>query len=384
MVFTISSKPEVLFGPGTSKQLGEKLKTLGCRKVLCVYDQGVEKAGIVKPVLEQLSKEKIEVVPFGDVLSDPPDTLINECAEFARAESVDGVVGIGGGSTLDTAKAVNVLLGNVGEIQQYFGPDIPHNPSKPLVLIPTTAGTASEITYVSVITNTKTNTKDGLAGPATIAKLAIVDPSLTINLPASITAFTGMDAFAHAMEAYTSKLNNPMSDTLSEKSMRLVADFLPGAVKDGNDMEARTRMSFACMIAGMSFNDAGPHFGHAFGQTLGSLFKVPHGIGCAIAQTAVIDVVVDVMPEKVLRIGELLGLKLDKKIMSTELAEVVSARISDFSRKIGIPTLKELGVGESDLENLAKGTMADGLFNLVPKQLEFEDVLKAIYRIYSD
>jgi alcohol dehydrogenase len=310
MPFSISSKAEVLFGEGVSQQIGERLVGLGCKNILCVYDKGVKGAGIIDPIVAEIKKKGIAVVQFDGVLPDPPDTMINACGELAKKAAVDGVLGIGGGSSLDTAKAVNILLANPGTIDQYIGPGTPHKPSKPLVLVPTTSGTGSEVTYVSVITLTKAGIKTGVAGPATKASLAVVDPLLTQAMPPHITASTGMDAFAHALEAYTSKINNVMSDTLSEKALALIIEYLPKAVQDGSDIEARTQMCFASLIAGMSFNDAVPHLGHAFGHTLGAIHHVAHGIGCAIAQPAVIEMVAEIMPDKVRRLGSLFGLEL--------------------------------------------------------------------------
>jgi alcohol dehydrogenase class IV len=385
MLFTISSKSEVLFGEHAADQVGEKTKAIGCSKVLCVYDKGVKDAGIVGPVIGHLEKAGLNVVHYGSVLSDPPDTMVNECGEFARIEKVDGIVGVGGGSTLDTAKAVNVMLGNPGLIQNYyFMPGAPgHKPGKPLVLVPTTAGTASEITSVAVITNTATNTKGGVKGAATVASIAIVDPLLTLGLPPAITAATGMDTFAHALEAYTSGVRNIMSDVLAEKSIELVARYLPKAVKNGSDLEARTNMSFACLIAGMSFADATPHFGHAFGHTLGSTHHVPHGIGCAIAQPGVIEMVAALMPEKVRRVGELMGLELAENLSPTELGARVSERIVAFAKGIGIPSLKQLNIKESDLEPLAEGLMRDVCFIFLPLKLEKPDVLRIVRKAYA-
>ena len=385
MPFTISSKAEVLFGEHAADQVGEKTKALGCSKVICVYDRGVDDAGIVDPVIEALDKAGLKVVRFGGVLPDPPDTMVNECAGLARAEQVDGVVGVGGGSTLDTAKAVNVLLGNPGVIQDYpFRPGGPgHKPGKPLVLVPTTAGTASEVTAVAVITNTTSHTKGGVRGAATKASLAIVDPLLTLGLPPAITAATGMDTFAHALEAYTSAVRNIMSDVLAEKSIELVAKYLPRAVKNGSDIEARTNMSFACMIAGMAFTDATPHFGHAFGHTLGSAHHVPHGIGCAIAQPGVVEMVAGLMPEKVRRVGELMGLKLAKNLSLAGLGTRVAERIVAFAREIGVPNLKQLNIKESDLEPLAEGLMRDVCFIFLPVKLEKPDVLKMVRKAYA-
>jgi alcohol dehydrogenase class IV len=383
MAFRISAKSEVLFGQETSHQIGKRLAGFGCERIICIYDKGVKNAGLVDPIVEEISKKDIAVVHFDSVLADPPDTMINECGELARYEEVDGVLGIGGGSSLDTAKAVNVLLANPGTIDLYYGLGAKQKPSRPLVLVPTTAGTGSEITSMSVVTDTKKVCKMGVGGAATVASLAVVDPLLTRGLPPDITASTGMDAFSHALEAYTSKSNNMMSDMLAEKALPLIIEYLPKAVENGTDMQARTQMSFACLIAGMAFNDAIVHLGHAFGHTLGTHFHIPHGIGCAIAQPAVVNLVADIMPEKVRRVGEFFGLKPTSDMTPAASGEAVGRAINEFLRQIGIPSLKELDIQESDLEKLAQGTVADGCFYFVPKPMEYDDVLQALKRTYD-
>jgi alcohol dehydrogenase class IV len=385
MIFTISPKSEVVFGEHAADQVGEKTKALGCSKVICIYDQGVKDAGIVDPVIKNLEAAGLKVVQYGKVLPDPPDTMVDECGELARKEKVDGVVGLGGGSTLDTAKAVNLLLGNPGKISDYFGgPNAPEaKPGKPLVLVPTTAGTGSEVTYVSVISDTATHTKGGVKGAPTIATAAIIDPLLTLGMPPKITAATGMDTFAHALEAYTSVGSNIMSDVLSEKAMELVIQYLPKAVKNGSDIEARTQMSFACLIAGMSFNDAMVHFGHAFGHSLGAAHHVAHGIGCAIAQPGVIEIAAKATPKKVRRLGEMLGLKLAESLSPAEVGAQVGEKMASFTREIGIPTLKDLAIKESDLENIAQGLMGDICFMFLPVKLEKADVLDIVKKAYN-
>lgn len=383
MSFRISPKSEVLFGSHMSCQTGKRTVAFGCSKVLCMYDKGVNDAGIVSPIVENMEKAGLKVVHYGSVLPDPPDTMVNECGEFARKEKVEGIVAIGGGSTLDSAKAVNLMLTNPGPIQQYFGPGTPHLPGKPLILIPTTSGTASEITHVAVITNTATKAKDGVLGPATIASLAIVDPLLTLGLPPHITAATGMDTFAHALEAYTTMAPNKMSDMLAEQAIGLVYQNLPKAVKNGSDVEARTNMSFACLIAGMSFNDAMPHFGHAFGHSLGAIHHVPHGIACAIAMPGVIEIVAGLMPEKVRRVGELMGLTLARELGPAELTAAVGERIVAFNRELGIPTLRELNVKDADLFPLARKTTGDGCFFFMPKRLSTQEVLAIVQKAHA-
>ena len=383
MAFTISSKSEVLFGEGVSLQIGEKFAGFGCKRVFCVYDKGVKAAGVVDSIVAEIENKGIGVVHFDGVLPDPPDTLVNECGELARKEGVDGVLGIGGGSSMDTAKAVNLLLGNPGVISQYFGQGTPHNPGKPLILVPTSSGTASEITALSIISDTSNKIKTGIAGPATSATLAVVDPLLTRGLPASITASTGMDAFAHALEAYTSVINNLMSDALAEKALALIITYLPRAVKDGTDMEARTQMSFACLIAGMSFNDAIPHFGHAFGHALGCCYHIPHGVGCALGQPTVVELAADVMPEKIRKLGGFFGLALDENLSADDLGRQVSDAVLAFSRQIGIPTLKDLDIKDLDFEELAQSLMTDICFSFLPKPMDKKAVLDKIERIYA-
>ncbi len=386
MIFRIGPKSEVLFGEGASEQIGEKTRLLGCTRVLCVYDQGIKEAGIVGPVIESLRKAGLEVIQFGGVLPDPPDTMVNQCGELARNGRVDGIVGVGGGSTLDTAKAVNVLLGNPGPIENYYiQPGSPaHKPGRPLVLAPTTAGTASEVTHVAVLTRTATGAKQGVLGPATIASLAIVDPLLTLRLPPAITAATGMDTFAHALEAYTAAGRNMMSDVLSERAIELTVRYLPKAVKNGSDIEARTNMCFACLIAGMAFTDAKTHFGHAFGHALGAQHHIPHGTGCAIAQPGVVSVVAEHLPEKVRRVGELMGITLESELSPAELGRKVSERIISFNKEIGIPTLKGLHIAESDFVPLAEGLMRDICFSFMPVKLAREDVVKVIEGLWKD
>ena len=385
MIFPFSSKADLLFGVGASEQLGAKVKELGCTKVICIYDKGIQEAGLIDPLIENMKAAGLDVIQYDGVQADPPDTMVNECAAIARNEKVDGVVGIGGGSSLDTAKAVNVLLSNPGEIQDYLGgPATPHQPSKPLVLLPTTSGTGSEVTYIAVVTNTTRHSKDGLMGPASTATLAITDPALAKGMPPLITASTGMDTMAHAIEAYTSMQASIMSDFLAEKAIELTAKYLPVAVENGDDMEARTQMSFASILAGEAFNNAMIHIGHAFGAGLGAAHHVPHGIGCAIGLSAVIDLVAELMPEKVRRIGELLGMKLASNLTPKEVGDKVSRKIRDFNKELGIPSLSDLGIKESDLEGITKKTMDDIGFMFLARKVEYDEAYAIVKNLYAD
>jgi alcohol dehydrogenase len=384
MAFNINHMTPVLFGEGTSLQTGERLKALGCKKVLAVYDKGVKQAGITEKIIESIKEQGIEVAVFDGVKADPPDTMIDEGAEVGRKAGVDGVVGIGGGSTMDTAKTINLLLNNPGKVQDYMGTGKELKPGKNLILLPTTSGTGSEVTMFAVITDTADeNKKKGLAGPLVRANLAIVDPVLTAGMPPSITADTGMDAYAHAVEAIMGNNRNPMSDLLGEQAISLVMRYLPKAVKNGKDMEARTQMSYAAMLAGYSFNDSLTHMGHSLGHTLGSIFHIPHGNACGVAMPEIIEYLAEDVPGPIRLIGNAMGLKIKADASPKEAAAQVAEALVAFNKKIGQKTLKELGVKESDLKKVAQAAFDQGMWRLSPRETSAEDMLSILQKAYN-
>ena len=383
MIVSFNRSIPVLFGPGASLRTGLKVKQLGVQKVLCVYDKGIKDAGIADKVIDNLKAAGLQVVIFDGVHEDPSDTIINEAAELAIAEKIDGIVGVGGGSTMDTAKAVNVLMNNPPPISLYYEPGKAVNPGKVLVLIPTTAGTGSEVTSVSVVSDTATHSKKGVMGPAANATLAIVDPELLLGLPSKITAATGMDAFSHAVEALTSEGMNPMSDVLAEKAVALIIENLVKSVKDGSDLAARTNMMFAQLIAGIAFNDALPHWGHAIAHTLGSQYHIPHGIGCALALPAAVEYVADAVPEKIRQAGLAMGLSLSEDLSPAEIGSAVGEAIRNLNREVGIPSLKEFKVDEASLEQLPGAVLADDCAMFGPKRASAGQVLSMLKKTYD-
>ena len=374
----------ILFGPGAALRTGLKVKQLGVHKVFCVYDRGIKDAGIAGLVVDNLKAAGLQVVSYDGVKEDPPDTMINEAAEIAAREKVDAVVGVGGGSTMDTAKGVNVLLTNPAPISQYYaGSGKAHQPGKILVLIPTTAGTGSEATNISVVSDTQSQSKKGVLGPATLAALAIVDPELLLGLPPKITAATGMDAFAHAVEALTSEGMNPMSDVLAEKAVALITRNLPISVQDGSNLEARTNMMFASLIAGIAFNDTMPHWGHAIAHALGAKFHIPHGIGCAVALPVAVEYVADAVPEKIRQAGLAMGLSLREGMHPAELGSTVAQAIHDLNRRVGIPSLKEYNIDEAALEQLAGNVLADDCAMFGPKRASAKQAQSMLKKAFA-
>jgi alcohol dehydrogenase len=383
MTYGINHLTPVIFGENSSSETGAKLKQLGCKKVLCVFDKGVKGAGIVDKIIDSIQAQGIKCISFGGVVADPPDYVIEEGAEIGRKEHVDGVVGIGGGSSMDAAKMINLLLGNPSPINQYMGPGASPKPGKVLVLLPTTSGTGSEVTPIAVLTDSKQHKKGGVVGPVCRATMAIIDPVLTAGMPASVTADTGMDAFSHAAEAITSGSANPMSDLLASKAVALVTEYLPRAVKNGADMEARTNLSFAAMTAGFAFPDALTHYGHAIGHTFGALFHVPHGNACAIAIPEVMEFVADVVPEKVKLVGVSMGLSFKGTQSPTEIGAKVAAAIRKLNKEIGVKTLKNYKIPEPAMADVAKMALSDDCAGFGPKSATYDEILKMCRSAYT-
>jgi alcohol dehydrogenase len=385
MAFSINHMSPVFFGTDASLQTGQRLKMFGCKKVLFVYDRGVKQAGIPDKIIAGVKEQGIEVAVYDGVQADPPDTTIDEGAEIGRKEKVDGVVGVGGGSTMDTAKAVNLLLTNPSPINQYMtfgGPVL--KPGKPLILIPTTAGTGSEVTMFAVLTDTTDkNKKKGVVGPLVRATLAIVDPLLTVGMPPSITADTGMDAFAHAAEAITSGQANPMSDLLGEKAISLVTTYLPRAMKDGNDIEARTQMSYAATLGGYAFNDSLTHLGHSIGHTLGAMYHIHHGNACGVALPEILEFLAETVPGAVRRIGLAMGLKINKRVSPTDTGKIVGDALRTFNMEIGQKTLKQMNIQKSALLKVADEAFAGGMWRFSPRQTSRDDILKILQKAYA-
>lgn len=335
----------VLFGKGTISQAGIKVKELGMNKVMIVTDKNIEQLGYAEKAAESIRKEGIEVMVWNGAEQDCPDHTVIAGASICREKGIDGIVGIGGGSALDTAKAIAAVVPNgdsvLDDIVLYItGQKQYENHPLKLLLIPTTSGTGSESTFVSVVTSSKYDSKIGLPCPP---DYAIVDPELTVTCSEFITAYTGMDAFSHANESLTEKKNSPHSDLLAYEAIRLISKWLPVAVKDLNNMEARENLAFASNLAGIAFNESGVHIGHSLAHELGHKYHIPHGVNCALLTPAVIEFAAKTYPEKTKKIGEAMGLAFE-----SEDGEYIGKKVADAVRnlckEIGIPSYKELGL----------------------------------------
>jgi len=343
-----NSPNPIVFGRGSAKAVGEKLREFGCTKVLLVYDKGV--ASIADTVAGYIESAGIGVVRFADVQADPPDWSVEDAGALGASENVDGVVGVGGGSSIDTAKGAKLLIANPPPLKQYYGREgVVMKPSVPLIVIPTTAGTGSEATPGGVITDTERGIKTNIAGVGCAVSLGIADPELTVGMPPLITASTGMDALSHCLESFTSARANDFSKVVGLEGMRLAANYMGRAVEDGTDIEAREKMMFAAVLGGMAMSGALCHLSHDIGRSLGAKFHVPHGNGCAVCMPQVMEMIADVRTDELRQIAECFGVELtpdaDAKAVGLAVKEAVQALI----KRVKLPTLRELGLSLDDL-----------------------------------
>ena len=356
---------------------------MGCKKVLVIYDKGLKDVGIADTIVENLQNSGIATIVFDKVLPDPPDTVIEEAAEIARAEEVDGIVAVGGGSSMDTAKGINVLINNPPPIMQYFGVQKNLNKGLPMVFIPTTSGTGSEVTNMCVVSCTSRGNKDSIVSPVCVGTLAIIDPELTLGLPPKMTAATGVDALAHAVESMTGGNSNPLSDALARETIRAIVKWLPVAYKDGSNLEAREQMILASMYAGMAFTNGLVHMGHSIGHTLGAHFHIPHGLACAAALPEVIEYSSRTEWKKVAMICECFGVQVEENATPEEIGTMAKNHLRSFLKSVGIPNMKELGLQLEDIMKVAPLVTADTGFALVPYRISAAKVTQLLKSAYD-
>ena len=373
----------VLFGLDASKELGKKVKEMGGTRAALIYDRGVEKTGMIRHFIRDLENHDVSVLKFNGVLPDAPKTMINEAGKLASDFKCDVVIGIGGGSSLDTAKAVTILAENSLSIEQYY-------PQKqkmfkqnlPLILVPTASGTGSEVTAMAVIHDEDTDAKEFVLRPG---NLAIVDPNLTLSLPDFVTAATGLDAMSHAVEALTTNCGNPKADLLAFYAIRLITENLLVAYKNGQDVIARTNLSLASNFAGMAFGDASVHFGHAAAHEMGIKFHMPHGEACALSLPEVIRFSADMIPEKTKKIAEAMGIEVTESMSGVDAAELAAAKIRSLMRAVGIKSLRERGISREEVEACAKGAVEKNWFVICAlKTIDVHVMEKELLEMYDN
>lgn len=367
------------FGNGSIKMLADHVKALGGNKVLIVGDPGVVQAGVVDRLTAPLKAADIPYAIFSEIEADPDISSVEKGTEIAKAEGCDLVVGVGGGSSLDTAKAIGIMLTNPGHIRDYVGINKVLVQGAPVIAVPTTAGTGSEMTIWSVLSDKKEKIKLSVGSTYNCPTLALCDPELTVTLPPHITAATGMDALTHALESYVNKATQPISEGLSIQSMKMIARSLRLAVVQGENVQARHDMLLASLIAAMAFNSTRLGLAHALALPLGAHFKIPHGTVNAILLPEVMQFNIIGNVSKYAEIATIFGEKVEHLTMR-EAAERSVYAIRQLKNDVGITqTLSDYGVKEEHLDFIVEEAMLSGNVPVNPRKPSLED-LKNICR----
>lgn len=369
-----------LMGIGCHKDLGARIKSLGCKTPLLVTDEGMTKVGLTAQIAGLIKKDTgIDAVVYDKTVPNPTDSNVEEGLEVYRKNKCDMIITLGGGSAHDCGKGIGIVATNGGRIHDYEGVDKSTKPMPPFIAVNTTAGTASEMTRFCIITDTSRHIKMAIVDWRTTPSIAINDPCLMSGMPPFLTACTGMDALTHAVEAYVSIDATPVTDACALKAIQLVSEYLRPAVANGTDMEARDRMAYAEYLAGMAFNNASLGYVHAMAHQLGGFYNLAHGMCNAILLPHVCRFNLVSSVEKfgdiAISLGENIG-----GLSARAAAEKAIEAIEVLSKDVGIPSgLAGLNVKEKDFEVMAKNAMKDACGLTNPRTPGLQDVI-AIYK----
>jgi len=370
----------IVFGAGASKNLAQELTDMGKKKPLIVTDKGLINAGVVGKVLKGLTEAGMNYDIFDEIEPNPRDLTVQRGYELAKALNNDSLVAIGGGSSMDTAKGIGVLLTHGGSISDYEGLGKVTKPICDLIAIPTTVGTGSEVTFWSVITDTKRHFKMSVGSPLIAPKVALVDPDLVETLPPAIVASTGMDALTHAVEGYTCTLAEPITDACGIYAIRLLSENLRKAVWD-NDKEAKGNLLMGSLIAGICFGNSDIAGVHCMGEALGGLYDTPHGVAMAILLPYVMDYNYVSDYKKFSEMAKAMGENTDN-LPEQQAAYAAITAVEKLNRDLKIPTLKEIGVKFDDLPELAKRSAVNVSVDSNPRVATEKDFLDIFLKAY--
>ena len=379
--FFYSAVSDVLVGAGTSTQLGDLAESMGIQRALVVTDPGIIKFGLLDGAVANLKANNIELSIYSDVIADPPESVVMDAVSSAQAFGCDGVIGFGGGSSMDVAKLLAVLIKGEQQLSEIYGVDQISGGRLPLIQVPTTAGTGSEATMVSIITTGET-TKAGVVSRTLLADKVILDAKLTLGLPPTVTAATGIDAMVHAIEAYTSvRLKNPLSDMLAREALRLMASNISTAVKQGDNLQAREAMLLGAMLAGQAFANAPVAAVHALAYPLGGNYHIPHGLSNSLVLPHVLRFNAPAAAELYAELAPIIlpGTTLPSDPL--KVSELLAEHFLQLAADLGLQTkLSEMNIAESDLPKLAEEAMLQQrLLINNPRELSLDDAL-SIYQ----
>ncbi|MGB4367480.1 MAG: iron-containing alcohol dehydrogenase [Acetomicrobium sp.] len=380
--FSFELPTRIEYGVGVASKLGEEVRLLKAQKVSLITDPGIIKAGLLDKITSILKEEKLLYNVFDGVDPNPKDRNVERGAQVVRSFEADAMVAVGGGSVIDCAKAIGVLVSHDGKrIKDFEGKTAVKKPILPFIAVPTTAGTGSEVTFSAVITDRENNYKMTVRSPFMAAKVALLDPKLTVTVPPHITASTGMDALTHAIEAYTVKVSEPISDALALYAIELITNNLVNAVKNGENINARACMLVGSLLAGMAFSHSDVGSVHCMAEALGGVYDAPHGVCNAVLLPYVMEYNAEFCLERYARIAQAMGEIFDTM---EEGAMKAVERVKKLSVDVGLPSFKSLRVKEEDLEKLADMAAKNISTKSNPREMTKDDYLTLFKRALAD
>lgn len=373
------------FGPGVVKKVGERAQMLEMKKILIVTDKFLNELedGPVKQVEDSLQKVNVDYVIYDGVEPNPKIANVEEGKQIYLDNACDSIISVGGGSPHDCAKGIGIVLTNGDDLTALAGIETLENPLPPLMAVNTTAGTASEITRHAVLTNEKTKLKFVVVSWRNVPLVSFNDPMVMLEIPPALTAATGMDALTHCVESYVSTNRNPITDAQAAQGIKLISKYLRRAVANGHDVEARTNMAYASVLAGMAFNNADLGYVHAMAHQLGGEYDAPHGVCCAVLMPTVEKWNIISNPERFAEIAELLGENTDGLTIMEAAEKSIDAMVG-ISKDVGIPTnIKDLGAKPEDFEKMAENALQDGNAFSNPRKGKKEEIVQLFQQAYE-
>ena len=382
MHFDFVLPTKIIFGAGSAQKTGEQLTAMGLCRPLVVTDPGVRKAGVADTVCASLEAEGIAYELFDGVEANPKDVNAEAGAKVYRAFGADCLVAIGGGSPIDCSKAIGVLIAhNADKIKPYEGKTAATKPNPPLICVPTTAGTGSEVTFSAVITDTANHYKMTVKSPYTAPTLAICDPLLTLSVPPLTTAATGVDALTHAIEGFTAASAEPIGDAVALYSIELIWENLPAAVRDGKNFNARSAMLMGSLLGAMSFSHSDVASVHCIAEALGSMYDLPHGMCNAIFLPYVMEYNMPFCMSRYARVARAMGAVFERE---EEGAMEAVRRVKALTKEVGLPSFASLHVSEDAFDALAEMSVNNGSNASNPRPMEKEDYLNILRTAFAD
>lgn len=371
-------------GTGSISKIGEEAQKLKATKVMIITDKVIHQTGLLSKVIAPLEEAGLVTDILDDVVPEPPFENLEQMITQIEGKDYDLLVGVGGGSALDITKVLSIMLTNQENVRDFVGIEKVQNAGVPTILVPTTSGTGSEVTYNAIFTDLRDQVKKGIVSSYLIPKVAIIDPELTLTVPPSVTAATGMDALVHAVESYTAIRAGELTDGIALHAIKLISRSLRKAVYNGKDLKAREDMAMGSLLAGISLGNAGVGAVHALAYPLGGKFKVPHGVANSLLLPFVMkyNAVADL--EKFSEVAKAMGENIEG-LSLREAADCAVQALAKLAQDVGIPTsLKDVGVTAEDISNLAEeASKIDRLLNNNPRWLTVKEIKKIYEEAYG-